>query len=328
MGLASFALLAVPGFLFAQSTEPEEQPTTTDRPSGWRRANEPAPTPAATTHPEAVPRDEFGQPLRGAARRMEPLPEEKPVPAQLILKRGTYVTVRVDQPLSSDRNQQGDAFTATLVKPVVVDGVVVADRGQTLSGRVEEAVKAGRVKGVSRLAVQLTDLSLVDGEQVPIQTQFIGRSGPTTEGRDAGAIASTTAVGAAIGAAADWGRGAAIGAGVGAAAGVVGVLLTRGHETVIFPESVLTFRIETPVTISTERAPHAFRWVSREDYDQPQQQLARRPSLVNRDCGPYGCVPPRYYYGPAYYPYYYGPSFGIYFGRGYYGHRHWRGHRW
>ena len=40
---------------------------------------------------------------------------------------------------------------------------------------------------------------------------------------------ATTAMGAAIGAAAEWGRGAAIGAGAGAAAGVVGVLLTRGQ---------------------------------------------------------------------------------------------------
>ena len=213
------------------------------------------------------------------------------LPPQLTLRRGSFVTVRIDQPLSSDRNQQGDAFTATLARPVVVDGVVVAERGQTLSGRVVEAQKAGRVQGVSRLAVQLTDLSLVDGQQLPIQTQLISRSGPTSEGRDAGAIASTTGLGAAIGAAADWGRGAAIGAGVGAVAGTVGVLLTRGRETVIYPESVLTFRIEAPVTISTERAPQAFRWVEREDYDRPNE-LQTRPAPVRAGCGPYGCPPP------------------------------------
>jgi hypothetical protein len=242
------------------------------------------------------------------------------LPPQLTLRRGSFVTVRIDQPLSSDRNQQGDAFTATLVRPVVVDGVVVAERGQTLGGRVEQAQKAGRVQGVSRLAVQLTDLSLIDGQQLPIQTQLISRSGRTTEGRDAGAIASTTVTGAAIGAAADWGRGAAIGAGVGAVAGTIGVLLTRGHETVIYPESVLTFRIEAPVTISTERAMQAFRWVEREDYDRPNE-LASRPTPVRRGCGPYGCPPPSpYYYGGPGYPYYYGPGLGFYYGpRFYYG---------
>jgi len=239
------------------------------------------------------------------------------VPPQLTVKQGTFVTVRIDQPLSSDRSQQGDTFSATLARPLVVDGVVVAERGQSLGGRVVEAQKAGRVQGVSRLVLQLTDLSLVDGQRLPIQTQLTGRSGPTSEGRDASAIASTTVAGAAVGAAADWGRGAAIGAGLGAAAGVVGVLLTRGRETVIFPESLLTFRIEAPVTISTERAPQVFRWVQREDYDRPNDLQPRPPTLRAR-CGPYGCQPPPYYYGGPWSRYYYGPGIGIYYGPRFY----------
>ena len=247
-------------------------------------------------------------------------------PPRLTIKPGAFLTVRVNQALSSDHNQQGDAFAASLVRPVVVDGVVVAERGQTLAGRVVEVQKAGRVQGVSRLALQLTELSLVDGQQLPVQTQLIDRSGPASVGRDAGAVATTTATGAAIGAAADWGRGAAIGAGAGAVAGVIGVLLTRGHETVVYPESVLTFRLEAPVTISTERAPQAFRYVQRDDYDRPNE-LQTRPAEARADCGPYGCPPPSpFYYGAPYYPYYYGPRFywgsGFYFGRGFY-----RGHR-
>jgi hypothetical protein len=251
-----------------------------------------------------------------------------------MLKPGTYITVRVNQPLSSDHNQAGDAFTATLVRPLVVDGFVVAQTGQTIGGRVAEAKKAGRVEGTSRLAVQLTDLTLVDGQNIPIQSQLVSRTGPTSVGRDAAAIGGTTALGAAAGAAADWGRGAAIGAGAGALVGVVGVLLTRGHPTVIYPEQVLTFRVETPVTIATDRAPQAFRAVEPEDYQQGLQ--ASRP-MGPRPPGPYGYGPSYayapygpypYVYGPAYYPYpyYWGPSVGFYVGPrfyyrgGYYGH--------
>ena len=75
------------------------------------------------------------------------------VPAQITLKPGTYVTVRINQPLSSDKNHAGDAFSATLVRPIIADGWVIAERGQTLGGKVSEAKKAGRVSGVSRLAV-------------------------------------------------------------------------------------------------------------------------------------------------------------------------------
>ena len=80
--------------------------------------------------------------------------------------------MRVNQVLSSDHNQSGDAFSATLVKPIVVNGVIVADRGQVIQGRVSEAKKAGRVSGTSHLGLELTDLSLVDGSQVPVQNRI------------------------------------------------------------------------------------------------------------------------------------------------------------
>jgi hypothetical protein len=259
-----------------------------------------------------------------------------PVPAKLTIKPGTFLTVRLNQGLSSDRNQPGDAFAATLVRPVVVDGVVVAQAGQTVGGKVVEAKKAGRVEGVSHLGVQLTDLTLADGQPAPVQTQLFNRNGPTSQGRDAAAIGATTATGAAIGAAADWGRGAAIGAGAGALVGIVGVLLTRGHPTVLYPESVLTFRVEAPVTVSTEAAPQAFRYVSPGDYERSNAMQARMgpPSGQGYYASP-GYYP--YGYGYAYpYPYAYGYPYGYwggfglgwggFYGRGFYGggFRHWR----
>ena len=249
-------------------------------------------------------------------------PQFRP-PAQLTVAPGTFLTVRVSQVISSDHNQQGDAFAATLVKPVVVDGVVVADRGQTIEGRVSEAQKAGHVKGTSRLGLELTDLTLVDGHQVPVRTQLVSRNGSTSVGRDAVAIGTTTAVGAAVGAAADYGRGAAIGAGAGAAAGIIGVLLTRGNATVVYPEQVLTFRLENSVAISTDRAPQAFRPVGPEDYQQPSDEprLQSRPPAQPPYYGP-GTYGPYWGYGsgwPYGYPSYYGPRIGIGFGYTYRG---------
>lgn len=240
------------------------------------------------------------------------------VPAHLTVKPGTYITVRVNQWLSSDRNQTGDAFAASLEQPIVVDGVVVAQRGQTVGGRVSEAEKAGRVQGTSRLGLQLIDLTLVDGQVVPIQTVMVTRNGGTSVGRDAAAVAGTTGLGAAIGAAAGWGRGAAIGAGAGAAAGIVGVLLTRGNPTVIYPESVLTFRIDAPLEIATDHAPEAFRYADANDY---QRSGPSGPPAV---AGCYNCGPapvavrPYPYVAPyPYYPYY-GATFGFYSGPGYF----------
>jgi hypothetical protein len=231
--------------------------------------------------------------------------------------------VRVNQVLSSEHNQPGDSFTATLVKPVVVDGFVVADRGQTVAGRVAEVHKAGHGERTSQLGIELTELTLIDGQQAPLHSQLINRQTKTPVGRDVAAIGTTTALGAAIGAAADFGRGAAIGAVAGAMAGAIGTSLASGRQTVLYPEMVLSLRVETPITISTDRAPQAFRTVGPGDYDQPQDQprLQARPAPPPYFGG--GYYP---YYGPSWgygygYPYYYGPGITFY---GRFGGRRWR----
>jgi len=294
------------------SSQPDDQ--------GWRRLG-PAPQ-------NGDPR--YAQPGQyGDRRYTQPAPPPPAnIPPQLTIAPGTFLTVRVNQLLSSDHNQAGDAFSASLVNPIVVNGIVVADRGQTIQGRVSDAQKAGRVSGTSRLGVELTDLSLIDGDQVPLRTSLVNRNGRTSEGRDAVGIGAATGIGAIIGAGAagrhEQGEGAAIGAGAGAAAGIIGVLLTRGHATYITPEQVLTFRVENPIVISTERAPQAFRYVGPGDYQsqQPRPYAPRRPATY------YGAGYPVYGpgWGPYYgYPYYYGPSIGIGFGGFYGGHYGGRG---
>ncbi len=251
----------------------------------------------------------------------QPIPDQA-IPPRLTIKAGTYVTVRLNEILSSDRSMPGDAFTATLTKPIVVDGVVVASRGQYVTGRVTEAKKAGRVAGTSRLGLQLVELPVVDGQQLPIQSELLTRNGTTSTGRDVGAVAATTGVGAAIGAGVNGGVGAGVGAGAGLVVGLAGVLLTRGNPTVVFPETMLTFRVNQDVTVSTEHSLQAFRFVQPSDYEQAAPAMVRRP------------MPPRPYpyaagYAPYGYPYpyygypYWGPGFGVYFGPGFYGRR-WR----
>jgi hypothetical protein len=253
----------------------------------------------------------------------QPMADPQAIPPRLTIKAGTYVTVRLNEFLSSDRSMAGDAFTATLTKPIVVDGVVVASRGQNVTGRVTEAKKAGRVSGTSHLGIQLIELPVVDGQQLPIQSELLTRTGPTSVGRDVGAVAATTGVGAAIGAGVNGGVGAGVGAGAGLIVGLAGVLLTRGHPTIVYPETVLTFRVNQDVTISTEHSVQAFRFVQPSDYAQPATTMVRRPPPPGAPYGyasgyaPYASPYP--YYG---YPYY-GPGFGFYFGPGFYGRR-WR----
>ncbi len=252
-----------------------------------------------------------------------------PVPASLTIPQGTYLTVRVNQMLSSAKNQPGDAFTATLVEPLVVNGVVVAEPGETIGGRVVTVQKHG-TGTPAKLGIQLTNLTLVDGQQVAINSQFISRRGGTTPGgAEAGTVVATTGIGAAIGAAAGWGTGAAIGAGAGAIAGLIGVVVTHNHPSVIYPEQVLTFRLESPVLISTANSPQAFRYVAPGEYDRAPDNGAGYGAGPGYNGGyAAGPAPAPYAYAYGYpYPYsyypYWGPSFAFYGGPGFWWGGHW-----
>jgi hypothetical protein len=270
---------------------------------GWRKFDGPGSAP----------------PQQGSAPQYGQFPAPPPPPAQITLPAGSWISIRVNEPLSSDHSQQGQLFTASLAQPLIAQGFVIARVGQTLSGRVAEALKAGRVKGTSSLSIELADMTMADGQHLPIKTELVSHSGPTSVGQDAAAIGTTTGLGAAIGAAADGGFGAGMGAIAGAGASIIGVLVTRGHPTIISPEDTLTFRITEPITISTENAPHAFLPAVQQDYEQPRM-LQQRPAFAR---GPvYGAPYP--YYGPwGYpypYPYFYGPTVGV--GFVIHGHHH------
>ncbi|MDQ2777618.1 MAG: hypothetical protein M3Y57_22290, partial [Acidobacteriota bacterium] len=91
-----------------------------------------------------------------------------------------------------------------------------------------------------------------DGQRVGIQTSSIDKRGNSNTGRNAEKVAGGAALGAIIGAIAGGGKGAGIGAGIGGAAGAGDVLLTHGKTAAVPNETVLTFRLSEPVTI-TER---------------------------------------------------------------------------
>ncbi len=285
----------------------------------------PAGEPADQGPPPPPPQGSYqqGPPPQGAYQQAAPPagPQTRYAPATISLPAGTWVTVRVNEPLSSDHNQTGDAFSGTLLEPIVANGLLIARKGQTVHGIVTEAQKAGHVSGVSHLKIEITEIQLADGRQVQVKTRMIERRGNTSYGRDAAAIGTTTGLGAAIGAGVDGGFGAGVGAAAGLAASTIGVMLTRGRATVVYPETPLTFSTEAPLTLDNSQ--QTFNYVSQQDYN-ARVAPAQRPRPAYGP-GAYGPRPPYYgYYAPYPYPYYYpywGPSVYLGFGRGW-------GHRW
>ncbi len=218
------------------------------------RVQAPVAAPIATPVAEPEPAH---TPEPAVVAESEPEPEPAPLaPHRVTLQPGTLLYIRTVEALSSDRNAVGDTFSGTLNHPLIVDGMVIAERGARAEGHIIRAQRAGRVQGVSSLAIQLNRITTSDGQHVAVDTEPYGKQGASSTRDDAMKVGGGAGLGAAIGAIAGGGKGAGIGAAVGGAAGVGSVLLTGGKPVAIPSESVIPFRVRNSVTI-TERVTSA-----------------------------------------------------------------------
>ena len=325
--VAASAAAFLGNFALAQQQQPQTEPSARGQVPGQQEQQPPPPTQnggwrrfggqqTGNQVPPPYNYDQQQQPMQG---QPQPYPPMVMPPPTMTLPAGTWVKVHIDRVLSSNHSKQGDPFTGTLAQPLIVNGFVIAHRGQNITGRVTAATKAGRVKGTSELALEINELAIADGQQVPLKSQLVEYHGPTSRGDDAVAIATTTGLGAAIGAAVNGGVGAGVGAGAGLLTSLVGVMVTRGRPVVIDPEALLTFKTSEPVNFSTERSAYAFQPAGPQDYAPAlQTRNTYGPRPVMR---PYGWGYPSPYYSP--YPYF---GTGIFIGGGRsYGHY---GRRW
>jgi hypothetical protein len=182
------------------------------------------------------------------ANNSTPAPAQPPAPQPVVVPAGTMLTVRLGQTVGSKVSAAGQAFSATLAKPVEVGGQPALPAGATLSGTVVDAQPLGHFAGGARLALRLTSIT-VNGASQPIKTSELVRV-IKGKGKRTGIMAGGgAALGAIIGGIAGGGKGAAIGALAGGGAGTAGGAMT-GNKEIVFPaESVLSFKLEQPLEL-------------------------------------------------------------------------------
>ena len=166
------------------------------------------------------------------------------------LPAGTTITVRTTNTLSSSTVKAGESFAATLEDPIVDGTWVIAPQGANVRGVIAHSDAGGKVKGRAGLGIRLISIQAADGHNLEVATTTYSVAAQSTKKKDAKRIGIASGVGAAVGAIVGGGKGAAIGAGAGAGAGTAGVLTTRGGAAVIGSESVITFQLSDPVTVS------------------------------------------------------------------------------
>lgn len=165
---------------------------------------------------------------------------------------GTAIMVTLADSLSTDANKVGDSFTAHLSQPIVVNGKVVAEKGDRVTGHIAKLDEPGRVKGRARLELVLDDIRTSRDTRKLATEPFIAVAEDTHE-RDAAEVAGGAAVGAVIGAVTGGKKGAAIGAVIGGGTGTTAVLLTKGKQLKLEPETKVNFVLSRDVNLPVIR---------------------------------------------------------------------------
>ena len=187
--------------------------------------------------------------VENVSNNQPPILKDKPVEANyapfdddaiIIIPTDTELIVELIDDLSTERNREGDKFTARVVSPSEINGAII-------EGRVGKITKPGRIKRRSEMVLSFdrivlnqarwSNLNAILTEVLPVKGDNVKRVDPegTVEGKssikdDSIKVGAATGTGLVVGAVAGGPVGAAVGAGVGAAFGVGAVVIERGKH--------------------------------------------------------------------------------------------------
>ena len=207
--------------------------------------------PAAQAAPGAVATasgQATGQAPSTAAQNASPSPSPE---SPLTLPRGSRLEVRLGETIDVKHVASGDRFTGSLVAPLVIDNTVAVPAGSTATGEILVAHRRGMFKGRSVMALTLTQLE-VNGTQYHIETSNLARTKKGKGRRSAAFIGGGAGMGMLIGGVATGGVGLLVGGLAGGGAGALGAAFTGNRDLSIPAESVVTFRLQDPLTLQPE----------------------------------------------------------------------------
>ena len=229
-----------------RAAEPARPKRTRERPSRANAVDQPSQSRAASADVVATPPPDL------SAQNTPPPPpppvKAAPVFHDVTIASGTALSVRITQTLDSASTQQGQTFSGVLSSDVLVDGVIAIPQGSTVSGRVDAVQEAAHFKGNSLLTISLTSVSR-RGENITVATDPYSKQGNGRGKNTAEKVGGGAAVGAILGGIFGGGKGAGIGAAAGGGLGAGANGVTRGQQVQIPSESVIRFRLSSPITV-------------------------------------------------------------------------------
>ena len=221
------------------------------KPAPRRKERRAAPQQQAMTQPPPPSAD-----TAAAAPPPAPAPPPrppKPVARTVSVDAGTSLPIRITEALDSGTTQTGQTVHGTLAADIIADDMIAIPRGTAVTGRVTDAKDATHFSGSSSLSVELTSIQ-VNGQSIPVSTTAFSQQGKGRGKNTAVKAGGGAALGAIIGALAGGGKGAAIGAASGGGLGAGVNAVTRGEQVKIPAETLINFKLQSPVSVTTSRS--------------------------------------------------------------------------
>ena len=186
---------------------------------------------------------------------------------QVTIPEGTVIELRMDSGLNSETSQVNDAFKASVVRSVLIDGRIAVPENSAVNGRVTMVQPAERSSRSGVIGVEFNQLSIngkaysIEGTLTSLHAderkQIIDEqsrvTGKSSTPRNILFIGGGAGVGAAIGAIAGGGKGAGIGALTGGGIGALGALLSRGSEADVPLGSEVAMQLVRAVDVNAPR---------------------------------------------------------------------------
>jgi hypothetical protein len=161
---------------------------------------------------------------------------------------GTALVVQLNSAVSSKTAQAGETFTATVTKPVVVQGETLIPRGAQVTGSVTQVKAAGRVAGAAQMGLKLTSIK-VGGQSYKVRSNEVSQTSTGKGKRTAVMGGGGAGLGAIVGGLAGGKKGALVGGLAGGGAGTAGSAFTGNADITLPAESVLSFRLSQPLDL-------------------------------------------------------------------------------
>jgi hypothetical protein len=198
-------------------------------------------------------------------------------PETITVPYGTMLAVRLTESLSSDLNEKGDTFLASLASPILLGNKVVVPEGAGIKGRVVEIQRAGRFGGRPAMIIEVTRLAY-NGKSYDLRSNQYSKEGPSRNVRSAATIGGGAGLGAILGGILGGGKGAAIGAMIGAGAGTGVRAASRGAMVRLPAETTLSFKLQADLTVTPASTLQRGKNVDPDSFsDDDRPVLKRRP---------------------------------------------------